>query len=515
MEKRARRRSYSVARYKNNSAYIKPKKAVALTPLPFLLGRGCKPFFWGKMKFRSFAFGKDTRPENDKTCLGLDFIDRLYKLGIIFTMKRRVKQAHSRGWHTHLTWLKPGLGIKRWLIFLALGVGMLSLGGAFAFRALYPLPRYFYYLTLQFLPRILRATIFLVIGIGLISFGLWGFNRTILKPFISSSSRPLPSVLYDYRRRGRGPKITIIGGGHGQATVLRGLKAYTSNLTAIVTVADDGGSSGRLRRQMGILPPGDFRNCIAALADNESLVARLFQYRFASGKDLEGHSFGNLFISAMADITGSFESALRESSRVLAVQGQVLPSTLETVTLCADIQGDMGAPVRVCGESRIPEEKGRILRVTLEPESPKAYPGTLRALLDADIIIIGPGSLYTSVLPNLLVPEIVEALQSSPAPKVYICNIVTQPGETDDYSARAHLAAVEQHIGKNIISTVVLTGADVNGGSGIGTEWVMPDLEPGDNLNVVKLNGVDPDRDWRHKSDDLAQVIMNLIKDMD
>ena len=175
---------------------------------------------------------------------------------------------------------------------------------------------------------------------------------------LSSSSLPLSSVLYDYRRRGRGPKITIIGGGHGQATVLRGLKAYTSNLTAIVTVADDGGSSGRLRQQMGILPPGDFRNCIAALADDESLVTRLFQYRFTSGKDLDGHSFGNLFISAMADITGSFESALRESSRVLAVQGQVLPSTLEAVTLCADVQKERRDSVRVCGESKIPEGKG-------------------------------------------------------------------------------------------------------------------------------------------------------------
>jgi hypothetical protein len=237
-------------------------------------------------------------------------------------MKWRVKQAHTRSWQTHLTWLLPGLGIKRWLIILALGVGLLSLGGAFAFRVFYPLPRYFYFLTLQFLPNYLRAAIFLLVGTGLISWGIWGFNRATLKPFISSSSRSLSSVLFDYQRRGRGPKIVIIGGGHGQATVLRGLKAYTSNLTAIVTVADDGGSSGRLRRQMGILPPGDFRNCIAALADDESLVTRLFQYRFVSGKDLEGHSFGNLFISAMADITGSFESALRESSRVLAVQGQ-------------------------------------------------------------------------------------------------------------------------------------------------------------------------------------------------
>ena len=443
------------------------------------------------------------------------YIDRVSNLSIIFTMKWRVKQAHKQGWQTHLTWLRPGLGIKRWLIILALGVGLLSLGGAFAFRAFYPLPRFFYFLTLQFLPRIIRAAVFLLVGIGFISWGLWGFNRAILKPFLTTSSRPLSSVLYEYHRRGRGPKIVIIGGGHGQATVLRELKAYTSNLTAVVTVADDGGSSGRLRRQMGILPPGDFRNCIAALADNESLVTRLFQYRFISGKDLDGHSFGNLFISAMADITGSFESALRESSRVLAVQGQVLPSTLETITLCADIQSESGTPIRVCGESKIPEQQGRIVRVTLEPESPKAYPGTLKAILNADIIIIGPGSLYTSILPNLLVPEIVEALQTSQAPKVYICNIVTQSGETDHYSASEHLSTVESQIGKGIVSTVILTNVDGTGKSEDNMEWVKPDLESGDNLNVLKLSKVDSTRNWRHDSVDFAQMIMDLVKESD
>lgn len=425
-------------------------------------------------------------------------------------MKWRVKQAQLRGWHTHLSWLKPGLGIKRWLLFLALGVGLLSLGSAFAFRAFYPLPRYFYYLTLQFLPRPLRASIFLFVGVGLIIYGLWGFNRAILKPFLSTSSRPLRSVFYDYHRRQRGPKIAIIGGGHGQATVLRGLKAYTSNLTAIVTVADDGGSSGRLRRQMGILPPGDFRNCIAALAHDESLITRLFQYRFASGKELTGHSFGNLFITAMAGITGSFESALRESSRVLAIQGQVLPSTLTAVTLCADIQKEDAIPIRVCGESQIPETQGCILRVTLEPENPKAYPDTLKAILDADLVILGPGSLYTSIIPNLLVPEIVEALRATPAKKVYISNIVTQPGETDDYSARAHLDAVEHHIGKGIISTVIMTTADKVGVADDQIHWVAADLDSGDNLEVIKLNQINTRYYWRHESDTLAQTILQL-----
>ncbi|MDF1515452.1 MAG: YvcK family protein [Anaerolineae bacterium] len=262
---------------------------------------------------------------------------------------------------------------------------------------------------------------------------------------------------------------------------------------------------------MGILPPGDFRNCIAALADDESLITRLFQYRFATGKDLEGHSFGNLFISAMVDITGTFESALHESSRVLAVQGQVLPSTLDAVHLCADIQIADGAPVRVCGESRIPEVKGRILRVTLEPGHPKAYPGALKAILDADIVIIGPGSLYTSIMPNLLVPEIIQALQTTPAPKVYVCNIVTQPGETDNYSARAHLAAVEQTIGKDIISTVILTNTDRTVHQSGDDIPVTPDLESGDNLKVIRIDSVDPHHDWRHDSHSLGSAIMELV----
>ena len=178
-------------------------------------------------------------------------------------------------------------------------------------------------------------------------------------------------------------------------------------------------------------------------------------------------------------------------------------------------QDEKGVLIRVCGESKIPNQKGRIIRVVLKPESPKAYPGTLKAILNADLIIIGPGSLYTSIIPNMLVPEIVEALQTSKAPKVYICNIVTQPGETDDYSARAHLSAVEQHVGKGVVSTVILTNTDAEGVSEGNSEWVMPDLEPGDNLNVIKLNKVDPYHDWRHDSEELAQEIISMVRDID
>jgi uncharacterized cofD-like protein len=435
-------------------------------------------------------------------------------------MKRRVTHAATQSWHTHLKWLTPGLGVKRWLLFLILGVGLLSLGGALTLRALYPLPPFFYFLTLQFLPRALRAGLIVVIGLSAILYGLWGFNKAILAPFLKGSHAPIPEVLYDYRRRGRGPKIVVIGGGHGQATALRGLKAYTSNLTAIVTVADDGGSSGRLRRDIGILPPGDFRNCIAALANDESLVTRLFQYRFADGKDLGGHSFGNLFISAMAGITGSFELALKESSQVLAVQGQVLPSTLETVILCADIAGDDEIPVRVRGESHIPDVHGRILRVMLEPTGPSAYPGAIRAILNADLVVIGPGSLYTSILPNLMVPELVEALRATQAPKVYVCNVATEPGETDHYTAEAHVKALEQHIGPGVINTVFVNAnvsATINAGRQKerrpeGVTWVKPDVTEREGLRVVQTDLIDVRSGLHHDSHKLADALLNIIK---
>jgi uncharacterized cofD-like protein len=402
------------------------------------------------------------------------------------------------------------MGVKRWLMLLALGVGFLSLGGALALRSLYPLPPYFYYLTLQFLPRGIRAGLILSLGIGMLGFGLWELNRTILEPFLSRTDQALPDVLYAYRQRGRGPNVVIIGGGHGQATILRGLKAYSSNVSAIVTVADDGGSSGRLRRDMGILPPGDFRNCIAALADDESLMTRLFQYRFASGEDLKGHSFGNLFISAMAGITGSFESALRESSQVLAVQGRVLPSTLEAVTLCADIQREDSGLVRVEGESEIPKAEGTIINITLKPEAPAAYPGAVQAILDADIVVMGPGSLYTSLLPNLTVPGIVEALRSTRAVKIYVCNVATEPGETTNYTAEDHIAALESHLGPCFCDRVLVNTAPSAGSLPAHLTWVKPELKNRPGVQIIKADLISDVKPWQHDSEKLAEAVINL-----
>jgi len=276
--------------------------------------------------------------------------------------------------------------------------------------------------------------------------------------------RATPETAREIRLHGRlarGPRVVAIGGGNGLAALLRGLKHRTSNLTAVVTVADDGGSSGRLRHDMGILPPGDIRNCLVALADDESLMSRLFQYRFSNG-GLQGHSFGNLFVAALAAVTGDFERAVAESTSVLKVRGRVLPATLDNVTLHAQLQS--GA--HVSGESTITAAEHLPLRVWLTPAAPRPLPEALAALARADLIVLGPGSLYTSVIPNLLVAEICQALKSARAAVVYVCNVMSQPGETDGYSAADHVAALFRHGIAGMIDVVL-----------VNDTLVSPDLE--------------------------------------
>jgi uncharacterized cofD-like protein len=417
------------------------------------------------------------------------------------------------------------MGIKRWLVVLVVGVALLSLGFSFLLRQLYPLPSIFYYLTLQFIPRGVRAALFVLLGVGAMLIGLVGLNRSLLRPFVDPNPETVVKAVQRYRRRERGPRIVAIGGGHGLATLLRGLKEYTANITAIVTVADDGGSSGRLRRELGVLPPGDFRNCIAALADDEAMTTHLFQYRFGNGSGLNGHSFGNLFITAMAEVTGSFERAILESGRVLAVQGQVMPSTLRDVTLTADLraaslsQAENGTSARlsrVSGESSIPEAQGAIERVYLDPSDAPAYPGALRALLDADLIVAGPGSLYTSVLPNLLVPGVAQAVATSPARKVYVCNVATQRGETEGYSVADHVAALEAHV-RGALFPIVLANdnLDVDFDQSPGVELVAPEVPPDADYRLVATDLVDRSHPWRHDSRKLARGLLRLLEDTD
>jgi uncharacterized cofD-like protein len=417
------------------------------------------------------------------------------------------------------------MGVKRWLLVLGIGIAVLSLGLGFLLRELYPLPRAFYYLTLQFIPRAWRAALFGATGVSILVLALVQLNRSVLEPFVELDGETLVNTVYHFRQRERGPRIVAIGGGNGLAVLLRGLKSHTANLTAIVTVADDGGSSGRLRREMGVLPPGDFRNCIAALADDEALTTQLFQYRFAAlgaggaqapgrnGSGLDGHSFGNLFITAMAEVTGSFERALLESGRVLSIRGRVVPSTLQNVTLMADVLAEPAGVGRVEGESRIPQADGVITRVYLAPDDISAYPEAVRALLEADLIVAGPGSLFTSVLPNLLVADVARAIRASRATKVFVCNVATQRGETDGFDVGDHVEALEAHCEPGLFPIVLANNnLEVDFEPPRGVSLVAPGTLPGSGCSVVESDLIDPTYPWRHDSEKLARMLISLVE---
>ncbi|TMC12893.1 MAG: YvcK family protein [Chloroflexi bacterium] len=352
-----------------------------------------------------------------------------------------------------LRWLRPGLEVKRWIILLAVGILIIDLAVAYFLKDAYqnaPWPSWTSYITLQFLSHAQRGAVFLVFGMALLVFSIVQLQRSVLGPFLPGGDRSVAEVIYAYRTRSRGPRVVALGGGTGMSTLLRGLKEYTSNLAAIVTVADDGGSSGRLREEYRILPPGDFRQCLVALADAEPLVKQLFNHRFQNGS-LNGHSFGNLFIMAMSEVTGNFEHAVRESGRVLAVRGDIIPSTLTDVTLVASVNGTM-----VEGESKIPAQNGLISRVFLRPDNPALNPEAALALMNAEVIVVGPGSLYTSILPNLLVPGMVDAIRESPALKVFVCNVAEQPGETPDYSVDDYLRVIRDHTGSDLFDFAIV-----------------------------------------------------------
>ena len=415
-----------------------------------------------------------------------------------------------------LPWFKPGLGIKRWLLLILFGITMLGLGFAILLLDLYRtdssnpiLLTILSYASLRFLSRELRMLIFGGLGVGMIILGIWELNRTLLKPFVRPG-RVVVDEIAAFRRLERGPRIVAIGGGHGLATLLRGLKEHTHNLTAVVTVADDGGSSGRLRESLGILPPGDIRNCLAALSNDEDLLTQLFQYRFSGIGGLDGHSFGNLFISALSDITGSFEEAVAESGRVLSVHGRVLPSTLHDVRLVADMRlPHVLNEVRVEGESHIPEAAGRVRRVWLEPDNAPAFPPVLQAILSADLIIVGPGSLYTSLLPNLLVPDVLAALRAGRGLKVFVCNIAAQTGETEAYTCYDHVHALEEHTGEDLFD-LILCNDNYDENLSRDVEWVRADGRTLSDSRTYSTNLVDVAHPWRHDSEKLAEVLMNL-----
>ena len=342
--------------------------------------------------------------------------------------------------------LVPGLKVKRWFALSVAGSVLAAIGLTFVFK-LEPL---FYIVRtakdiFHVVPPEPVGILFIFVGAILFIQAWKKTNLSILDVDDVDTKRKkqdIGEVLYRRRKLDHGPKIVAIGGGTGLSTLLRGIKKITNNITAVVTVGDDGGSSGRLREQMGVLPPGDIRNCIAALADDDDTVTKLFQYRFKTGEGLEGHSFGNLFITAMTAICGDMVSAIKESSKVLLIRGRVLPATCDDMKLYAKMEDDS----IVKGESNIPEAGKKIMQLCCEPANCKPTPDVVEAILGADLIIIGPGSLYTSIISNFLVKDIARAVWHSKAKKIYVCNAMTQVGETDNYSVSDHVKTIFDHV---------------------------------------------------------------------
>jgi len=354
-----------------------------------------------------------------------------------------------------LRWFYPGLGLKRWLLLAAAGCVLFVNGVTrwlVAEGSRVPFNEYVDNAMSDFgVPLGSLSYAFTAIGALLVFVGIRQWMRSIVVAIAPSAKHNIVDALLDRRLRS-GYRVVAIGGGTGLSTLLRGLKRATTNLTAIVTVTDDGGSSGRLQKELGILPPGDIRNCLVALADDEALVTDLFRYRFSEGDGLTGHSFGNLFLAAMTGITGNFDKAVKESSRVLNVKGRVLPATLDTVRLSATlVDGTV-----VSGETNISRSHAPIAQLRLEPVGAQPLPEVIDAIASADAIVLGPGSLYTSVLPNVLVEGIARAIAESAALKVYICNVMTQPGETDAFTASAHVHTLFDQAGARICDTVIV-----------------------------------------------------------
>jgi len=429
----------------------------------------------------------------------------------------RVAGAYRRAEAIRL-WFRPGIYVKRWLLLLFGSIVIISLGVAYALRAVYSadvtFPGFVGPLTLQFLPRAIRAALFAAVGLGLFALSFYKLGQSVLAPFLINAPGDATIVerLYSSRLQRKGPRLVAIGGGTGMSAMLRGMKKYTNRISAIVTVADDGGSSGRLRTEYRVLPPGDFRQCLTALAETEPLMTELFQHRFAGDGSLAGHSFGNLFIMAMAEITGNFETALSASGRVLNIRGQILPSTLQDVVLCATA----GDEIRV-GESRVPTGEAPIDRVFLDPPAPPVNPEAELAILDAELVIIGPGSLYTSILPNLLVDGMVEALRASPAVKVYVCNVATQPGETSHFTVSAHLDALEAHVGGNLFDYVIVNSNHTvplpPSAVEAGTSRVLFDRDRASErpVHYILADVVSTNVSTHHDPEKLARIIMKRV----
>jgi uncharacterized cofD-like protein len=416
-------------------------------------------------------------------------------------------------------WLRPGIGVKRWVAVALVGLMALALAGALALRQLYrdvdvegPVQAAIYVVTLQFLPYWVRAVVLLGLGIGLFAYGSYRVILALLGPFTESADEPLVDLVYRRRLLARGPRIVAIGGGTGLSTLLRGLKEHSANLTAIVSVADDGGSTGRLREQLGIPAVGDIRNCLVALAETEPVMGELLQYRFGAEEgSLTGHAVGNLLISAMTAIDGGdFEAAVRQMNRVLAVRGSVVPAAGIALTLHARLR-DGG---EVEGQSRIMRMRG-IERVWLEPSDVRASRDALGAIAAADLVVLGPGSLYTSLLATALVPEIRAALASTRALRVHVANVATQAGETEGYDLADHVEALAAHGIGDLVDVVLANnhvagpGPDAELGVPVRLRW--PPMGAARPPRLVLDDVVDPANPHHHDPGLLAGALLRLF----
>jgi uncharacterized cofD-like protein len=418
-----------------------------------------------------------------------------------------------------LKWLSPGMKIKRWLFLSWLGLCFFSLGLILLANLRTPIDIELGIVQLfhEKLGIRISSTIvdifFLLLGLFLMYYGIRRWFKSIYNAIVPYEEKKLVEVLYEQRQLETGYRIVVIGGGTGLSTLLRGLKHYTTNITAVVTVSDDGGSSGRLRQELGILPPGDIRSCLVALSRDESTLSSLFQYRFSLGSGLEGHSFGNLFLAALNNIAGDFEKAVKLSSRILSIRGRVFPATLQTSVLCAEMED--GRIIE--GESNIPMAKGKVARLFFRPEENKPLPEVLQALKEAEAIILGPGSLYTSVLPNMLVEGMVQAIAESKALKMYVCNVMTQPGETDDFTASDHIKALFRHSRDRLVDYVFINDQMptllIDKYEAQGAFPVKPDIDEIKKLGVgiFSIPLINETNLVRHDSKKLAEEIIRFI----
>ena len=402
-------------------------------------------------------------------------------------------------------WFYPGMGVKRWYLFSFIGIIIIVTGGLF--------------LSDPAKVNRISGIVFMFLGIAMLAIGI---NRVMLTLIaVISPKDELVDLVYQKKHLGRGQRIVAIGGGTGLSSLLEGLKQYTSNLAAIVTVADEGGSSGKLRKEFGVLPPGDIRNCLVALADTGPLMEELFQYRFEGSSALAGHSFGNIFILALSQVTDGFEEAVQAASKILAIRGQVIPSTLSKVRLLAELQDGSTA----LGEANIAERKNLspIKKISLQPFSAKATDSAIEAIHNADAIVFGPGSLYTSIIPNLLIDDIAENVNRSTAAKIYVCNVMTQSGETDSYDVADHIKAIYDNTKLNNIDYCLINSSEIPTNlaeryANEGAFKVKSDIDAIKKSNVtpiednlISVNRINDIEYIRHNPRRLAKTIIDII----